>query len=75
MPRIDIDPTKKGRSGDYSMILQMKQRQLAITAQIANAFPNKSGITDTKMTRGDENTVVKGVYVSRGAFLDFIPFR
>lgn len=75
MPRIDIDPTKKGRSGDYSMILQMKQRQLAITAQIAKSFPNKSGITDTKMTRGDENTVVKSRYIARGAFLDFIPFR
>jgi hypothetical protein len=76
MPRIDIDPSKKtGRSGDYSMLLEMKRRQIGIITQRAEAFPNKSGITDSKLTRGDDNNTVKALYVTRGAFLDFIPFR
>lgn len=75
MPRVDIDPTKKGRSGDYSMLLEMKRRQLGILIQRAETDQSKSGITDTKTTRGDENNTVKALYVTRGAFLDFIPFR
>lgn len=82
MPPIAIDSKKGlGRAGDYSMLLEMKRRQINVREYIANVAANAPlknvGTKHTVQERplGQSNTgPVRSVFQIRGAVRDFIAF-
>ena len=78
MPKVSLtyeNGVQKGPATDYSMLLQMKRRQVMVTEANSRAATNgRKGtglVVDTQKTRGFDENAVKAVYVARGAVLGF----
>ena len=63
-----------GRSADYSLLLEMKRRQLTVSSKLANPSDNKRPIVSEGMlTKGYENGVVN-LYFTRGLRKNYAKF-
>ena len=81
MPKVSLtyeSGVQKGPATDYSMLLQMKRRQVMVTEANSRASTNgRKGtglVVDTQKTRGFDDNAVKSVYIARGAVLGFFKF-
>ena len=82
MPKVSLNAelnsagqmVQKGPATDYSMLLQMKRRQVLVSEAKMLGIGGRKGmgvVTDTQHTRGTENGPVTPVLVARGAVLGF----
>jgi hypothetical protein len=63
-----------GRSADYSMLLEMKRRQLMVQAKVANPADNKRPLApETVLTKGNETGIVD-LYFTRGLRKNYAKF-
>jgi hypothetical protein len=70
MPVSDL-PTKNGRHADYSMLLEMKRRQMVVQSKIATPDSNKKPTAPA--AAGFENGVVD-LYFTRGLRKNYAKF-
>jgi hypothetical protein len=76
MPNVAVNiknGVQKGPATDYSMLLEMKRRQLVVITQNALAGTKYQPIRDGQHTRGFTSGVVS-YYATRGARLSFLRF-
>jgi hypothetical protein len=64
----------RGRSADYSLLLEMKRRHLTVAAKTANPSDNKRPIiSEGILTKGYGNGVVN-LYFTRGLVKNYAKF-
>ena len=82
MPKVSLNAeinasgqmVQKGPATDYSMLLEMKKRQMLVSESTSHGSNGRKGtgiVVDTQKTRGTENGPANPVLFAKGARLGF----